>query len=78
MKIAIAAFQNLLDWLEAAKPDVVCLQELKVERAFPELSITGCRISCRLAGSTDMERGRDPCAGEEASRNAAGIAWRSI
>ena len=31
---------NLLDWLEAAKPDVVCLQELKVEnRAFPESAL---------------------------------------
>ena len=28
---------NLLDWLEEAEPDVVCLQELKAEdRAFPE------------------------------------------
>jgi hypothetical protein len=27
---------NLLDWLKAAKPDVVCLQELKCsERDFP-------------------------------------------
>ena len=70
---------NLLDWLEAAKPDVVCLQELKVEdRAFPRVRTTGCRISRRLAGPTDMERGRDPCAGEEASRDATGIAWRSI
>lgn len=31
---------NLLAWLEAAKPDVVCLQELKAEdRAFPEAAI---------------------------------------
>jgi len=31
---------NLLDWLEAEKPDVVCLQELKVEdRAFPESAL---------------------------------------
>jgi exodeoxyribonuclease III len=31
---------NLLNWLEAAKPDVVCLQELKVEdRAFPESAL---------------------------------------
>ena len=28
---------NLLEWLEEAEPDVVCLQELKAEdRAFPE------------------------------------------
>ena len=27
---------NLLDWLKVAKPDVVCLQELKAEHdAFP-------------------------------------------
>jgi exodeoxyribonuclease-3 len=31
---------NLLDWLAAAKPDVVCLQELKAEdRAFPVAAI---------------------------------------
>jgi exodeoxyribonuclease III len=28
---------NLLDWLKVARPDVVCLQELKAEdHAFPE------------------------------------------
>jgi exodeoxyribonuclease III len=31
---------NLLDWLEAEKPDVVCLQELKAEdRAFPVAAV---------------------------------------
>jgi exodeoxyribonuclease III len=31
---------NLLDWLEAARPDAVCLQELKAEdRAFPEAAL---------------------------------------
>ena len=31
---------NLLDWLDAAQPDVVCLQELKAEdRAFPLAAI---------------------------------------
>jgi exodeoxyribonuclease-3 len=31
---------NLLAWLEAAQPDVVCLQELKAEgRDFPELAL---------------------------------------
>ena len=31
---------NLLDWLRAAKPDVVCLQELKsAQRDFPERAI---------------------------------------
>jgi exodeoxyribonuclease-3 len=31
---------NLLAWLEAAKPDVVCLQELKAEdRGFPEAAL---------------------------------------
>lgn len=33
---------NLLSWLAAAKPDVVCLQELKAEtRAFPTIAIEG-------------------------------------
>ena len=31
---------NLLDWLDEARPDVVCLQELKAEdRAFPLAAI---------------------------------------
>ena len=31
---------NLLDWLKASKPDVVCLQELKCsERDFPAAPI---------------------------------------
>jgi exodeoxyribonuclease-3 len=32
---------NLLQWLKAAKPDVVCLQELKApDKEFPEAAIT--------------------------------------
>ena len=31
---------NLLDWLGAAQPDVVCLQELKADdHAFPEAAL---------------------------------------
>ena len=31
---------NLLQWLKAAKPDVVCLQELKAaDKEFPEAAI---------------------------------------
>ena len=31
---------NLLDWLRSAKPDVVCLQELKAaDRDFPKAAI---------------------------------------
>ncbi len=32
---------NLLAWLAASKPDVVCLQELKAEQqAFPEAALS--------------------------------------
>jgi exodeoxyribonuclease-3 len=40
---------QLLDWLAAAAPDVVCLQELKVEDAgfpFAELEQAGYRAAC--------------------------------
>jgi exodeoxyribonuclease III len=42
---------NLLDWLNASKPDVACLQELKCsERAFPTASIKEAGYSAVWCG----------------------------
>jgi exodeoxyribonuclease-3 len=42
---------NLLDWLAAAKPDVVCLQELKCEdRAFPITAIEAAGFGAVWSG----------------------------
>ena len=36
---------NLLEWLRAARPDVVCLQELKTtDASFPQAAIERCRL----------------------------------
>jgi exodeoxyribonuclease III len=42
---------QLLDWLAAAQPDVVCLQELKVEDAkFPRGEIEAAGFACAASG----------------------------
>ena len=42
---------NLLAWLALARPDVVCLQELKAEqRAFPEAALAGAGYRAVWAG----------------------------
>ena len=42
---------NLLAWLALARPDVVCLQELKAEqRAFPEAALAGAGYHAVWAG----------------------------
>jgi exodeoxyribonuclease-3 len=42
---------NLLDWLKSAKPDVVCLQELKAKQdQFPEKSLQRAGYSAVWAG----------------------------
>ena len=52
---------NLLRWLRAAKPDVVCLQELKSTDAdFPRAAIEQGRLRRGLARPEDLERRRDP------------------
>ena len=58
---------NLLDWLEAARPDVVCLQELKAEdRAFPAAALgeAGYRAvwqgQPRWNGVAILARGAEP------------------
>ena len=51
---------NLLDWLKASKPDVVCLQELKCsEREFPAAPIKEAGYSAVSARREDLERRRD-------------------
>jgi exonuclease III len=48
---------NLLAWLHAAKPNIVCLQELKCPDAeFPAETVKGRWIPLRLAWSKDLER----------------------
>jgi exodeoxyribonuclease-3 len=42
---------NLLAWLRAAKPDVVCLQELKAtQRDFPHKALTRAGYACAWVG----------------------------
>ena len=42
---------NLLDWLEEAQPDAVCLQELKAaQRAFPHEAIAGAGYTAAWVG----------------------------
>lgn len=42
---------NLIEWLKAAKPDVVCLQELKIEQArFPESALKDAGYSAIWKG----------------------------
>ena len=56
---------NLLEWLKSAKPDVVCLQELKCTDAkFPAEAMAG-RLPCRVARPADVERRRHPFAWPE-------------
>ena len=46
-----ARIQNLLDWLDQAKPDVVCLQELKsTEDNVPRLEIEALGYHCAIHG----------------------------
>ena len=52
---------NLLDWLRAAKPDVVCLQELKATDAeFPAGRDREGRLRRGLARPENVERRRHP------------------
>ena len=57
---------NLLAWLRAAEPDVVCLQELKATDAgFPQAAIEECRLRRRLARAEELERRRHPREGPQ-------------
>ena len=62
---------NLLEWLETAKPDVVCLQELKcTDATVPGRRDPPCRIPFCLARAEDLERGGHSLARFRAGRNA--------
>ena len=59
---------NLLGWLEAAQPDVVCLQELKAEdRSFPAAAIRAAGYGAVWRGQRAwngvaiLARGAEPC-----------------
>ena len=46
-----ARLPNVLDWLDAAKPDIVLLQEIKsVEENFPALEISGLGYNLAISG----------------------------
>ncbi len=46
-----ARLPNVLDWVRAAKPDILMLQELKcVEEAFPALEFEELGYNCAVAG----------------------------
>jgi exonuclease III len=50
---------NLLRWLRAAKPEVVCLQELKsTDAEFPIVAIEKGRLRRGVAWTEDLERRR--------------------
>jgi len=54
---------HVLDWLAAAQPDCLCLQELKLEDAnFPLDVMNQARLSRRLPGTEDLQRRRYPVA----------------
>ena len=51
---------NLLDWLNASEPDVVCLQELKCsERDFPAAPLKEAGYAAVWCGEKILERRRD-------------------
>ena len=52
---------NLLAWLKRARPDVVCLQELKAaDDAFPEAELEPGGLRRGVARPEDLERRRHP------------------
>ena len=69
---------NLLAWLRAAKPDVVCLQELKAtDREFPKAAIEQGRLRRRLARAEIVEWRRHSGAWRRADRDAHRTSRRS-
>jgi exodeoxyribonuclease-3 len=54
---------NLLNWPKAAKPDVVCLQELKCEQAaFPAAALARAGYSAVWKGQRTWNGGCHPVA----------------
>ena len=61
---------NLVDWLRAAKPDIVCLQELKATDAeFPAQAIRDAGYEQAWRGEKNLERRRHPRARRAADRH---------
>ena len=55
--------RNLVAWLENAKPDVVCLQELKAtDSEFPLTALERAGYGARLARTKIVERRCYTCA----------------
>ena len=68
---------NLIAWLRMAKPDVVCLQELKAaDREFPRAAIEKAGYGAVWRGAKNLERRRHSCARLRADPHARGIARR--
>jgi hypothetical protein len=65
---------NLLAWLKTAKPDVVCLQELKAaDREFPQdaLAKAGCSAPARRQHRRAVRRAWLPAPGRETAGQSA-------
>ena len=69
---------NLLRWLRAAKPDVVCLQELKATDAdFPAAALAAAGYGAVWQRAEDLERRRHPGARRRAGADPQRPARRS-
>ena len=68
---------NLLHWLRTAKPDVVCLQELKASNSSFRRGDRESRIRRRVARTKIMERRRDSCPRRRTRRHADRASRRS-
>ena len=69
---------NLLEWLQEAAPDIVCLQELKApDEKFPAAAHPRRRLRRDLARAEKLERRRDPGARRRAGRDPPRPARRS-
>ena len=67
----------VLAWLKRAKPDIVCLQELKAaHEAFPRPRRSKTPVSLRAPRREDVERRRDPGARRAAGADPHGAARR--
>ena len=67
---------QLLAWLDATKPDVVALQELKTETsAFPRAELETAGYSCVVAGQRTWNGVALLSRGLRAHRNSQNVAW---
>ena len=66
---------NLVDWLRASEPDVVCLRSSRRQLGVPRESSARGRIRRGVARGEELERSRDPGA-LSAHRHPHGAARR--